>query len=84
MMTTQTLTTDIVIPAPISETARQLAGKLGISVGEFYTAALSAYVVAVQKRDVTDALNQVYETESSAVDPILVNLQAASLGGEKW
>jgi predicted RecB family endonuclease len=83
-MTTQTLNADIVIPAPISEAARQLAGKLGVSVGEFYTAALSAYVVAVQKRDVTEALNEVYETEPSTIDPVLANLQTASLGGEKW
>lgn len=83
-MTTRTLLADIVIPAPISEAARQLAEKLGISVAEFYTAALSAYVVAVQKQDVTEALNKIYETESSMMDPILASLQAASQGGEKW
>lgn len=83
-MTTQTLTTDVAIPAPISEAARQLAGKLGMSVGEFYTAALSTYVAAIQKRDVTEALNQIYGTEPSALDPVLVSLQTTSLGNEKW
>ncbi|MBM4456647.1 MAG: hypothetical protein FJ011_02590 [Chloroflexi bacterium] len=83
-MTAQTLTADIVIPAPLSEAARQLAGKLGMSVGDFYTAALSAYVAAVQERDVTAALNQVYETEPSAMDPALIDFQAATLGGKEW
>lgn len=83
-MTAQTLTTDIVIPTPISEAARQLAGKLGISVGDFYAAALTAYVTAIQKQDITEALNQVYETGPSAMDPVLANLQTASLGGERW
>jgi hypothetical protein len=84
MMTISTLATDITIPAPISEAARQLAGKLGISVGEFYAAALSAYVADIRKRDVTGALNQVYEIEPSTLDPVLMHLQTASLAGERW
>jgi hypothetical protein len=78
------MNTDIVIPDPISEAAEQLARKLGMSIGEFYTAALSAYMAAIQKRNVTEALNRVYGTEPSTIDPVLLNLQVASLGGEAW
>jgi len=73
---------DIVIPNPISDAAQQQAQKLGISLSEFYTSALAAYVAACQRNDVTEALNRVYETELSAIGPLLVKVQVASLTGE--
>jgi hypothetical protein len=57
---------------------------LGISLSELYTAALTAYVTTHQKEDVTELLNRVYETEASTIEPGLVNLQLASMGGESW
>jgi hypothetical protein len=76
--------TDITIPRPISEAADQLAQRLGISLSELYTAALTAYVTTHQRSEVTEILNRVYETETSTLEPMLVNLQVASLGGETW
>jgi hypothetical protein len=73
---------DIFIPSPIFEAAEQQAQKLGMSLSEFYTAALTAYVAACQRNDVTEALNRVYETELSAIDSLLVKVQVASLAGE--
>jgi hypothetical protein len=75
---------DISIPNPVYEAAEQLAQRLGMSLSELYTAALTAYVTAHQKGDVTEALNRVYETESSTIEPGLVNIQLASVGGETW
>jgi len=73
--------TDITIPRPISDAAEQLAQKLGISLSEFYTAALASYLTTHQKK-VTEMLNRVYETEASTLEPTLVQLQVASLDGE--
>ena len=74
---------DISIPSPISEAAEQLAQKLGMTLSEFYTAAIAAYIAVHQSSDVTEALNRVYETEPSTIDPVLVQVQLASVG-ETW
>lgn len=73
---------DISIPNPISEAAEQLAQELGMSLSELYTAALSAYVA--RYRDVTQSLDRVYSTETSTIDPALLEMQAVSLDGEAW
>lgn len=73
---------DIFIPSPIFEAAEQLAQGLGMSLSEFYTAALAAYVAACQRNDVTKALNRIYETKLSAIDALWVKVQVASLAGE--
>ena len=77
------MSTDFAIPRPISEAAEQLAQKLGISLSELYTVALTAYVTTHQKNEVTETLNRVYETESSTLEPGLVKLQVA-WGSEVW
>ena len=76
--------TDISIPSPILEAAEQVARSLGMSLSELYTAALTAYVIAHQRGEVTAALNRVYDTEPSTMEPGLVNIQLASVGGEAW
>lgn len=55
-----------------------------MSLSELYTVALSAYVNAHQMENVTEALNRVYERESSTLEPGLVALQVASIGDETW
>lgn len=74
--------TDISIPNPIFKSAQRLAEKLGISLSELYTAALSEYVT--MHENVTEALNQVYEVEDSEIEPELVQIQMASVEGENW
>lgn len=76
--------TDIKIPNPIFESAKQLAQKLDMSMSELYTAALAAYVATYQDEDVTGKLDAVYETEESSLEPELIALQIASVGGESW
>jgi uncharacterized protein (DUF433 family) len=72
------------LPDYVSQTAEQYARRLGVSPDEFYAAAVASYVRALQKDDVTQALNQVYIQESSAVDPVLMQMQIASLPNEDW
>lgn len=77
--------TEISVPNPIFEAARQLAQKLDMSLSELYTAALAAYVATYQQdEEVTKKLNEIYETEPSTLEPELVTLQVASIGDERW
>ena len=76
--------TDITIPNPIFEAAKQLAQKLDMSMSELYTAALAAYLANYQNEAVTEKLNEVYETEPSSLEPDLITLQVASIGSDSW
>jgi len=75
---------DISIPNPLFQSAQQLAENLGISLSDFYMAALSDYVISHEKGNVTEILNQVYETEPSEIEPELVTIQMISVGGDSW
>jgi hypothetical protein len=69
------------IPNPIFKSAQRLAEKLGISLSELYAAALFEYVTTHE--NVTDALNQVFEVESSEMEPEFVQIQMASAHSTK-
>ena len=75
---------DISIPNPVFRAAENLAKKMGVSLSELYTAALNAYVAEHLKENITDALDQVYATEESALEPELLKMQVVSLEGEQW
>jgi hypothetical protein len=74
----------ISVPDYISQTAEQYARRLGVSPDEFYAAAVASYVRELHKDNVTQALNQVYTQESSALDPVLMQTQVTSLPNEDW
>lgn len=76
--------TDISIPNPTYKAAERLAQRLGLPLSELYTAALTTYIAAHQRGEVTEALNRVYKMESSTIEPDLVHIQLASVGGETW
>lgn len=75
---------EVVIPRPVSEAAEQMARAMEISLSELYTAALSTYITAHRQNNITELLNQIYSTESSALEPDLIKLQFASVGHETW
>ena len=76
--------TTMTILNPIDEAAKQLAQRLDVSMCDLYTVALTAYVTAHKREEVTEALNRVYETKSSTIEPEMVHLQLASTGGASW
>jgi metal-responsive CopG/Arc/MetJ family transcriptional regulator len=76
--------TAISIPDPIFEQAEEAAKELQISRSELYTTALREFLNEKQTAQITERLNQVYEQESSTLDPTLVRLQASSLPLEEW
>ncbi|MBM3131672.1 MAG: ChpI protein [Chloroflexi bacterium] len=78
--------TAISIPDPIFQEAEQLSKRLGISRSQLYASAVSSYISELQKKGITEALDQVYgaEQEGSKLDPELLRLQLNSLPDEKW
>jgi hypothetical protein len=75
---------EISVPNPIFEEAQRLAKELGMSLSEFYVAALAAYVAAYEDGDVTKRLDLVYAKEDSALDEGLVAIEIASIGEQEW
>jgi len=79
----ETIKTDVAISIPIHNAANPLAEKLGLSLSELCTLALTSYMVKYQE-NITEMLDRVYENESSAMDPALMDLQIKSLDADAW
>ncbi len=75
--------TAISVPEPIYVAAERLAHQLGISRSELYATAVSDFIRTHQGDQITAQLNRVYATEDSALDPVLVQIQALSLPREE-
>ncbi len=76
--------TAISIPDPVFEAAEELAKKLGVSRSELYTKAVESFVRGLRDEHITEALNRVYATEPSELDPALARAQSAAVGREEW
>lgn len=76
--------TAISLPDSVFESAEALAAQLGISRSELYTRALQEYLHKFDRRQMLEQLNQVYSQESSALDPVLSQMQVLSLPHEDW
>jgi metal-responsive CopG/Arc/MetJ family transcriptional regulator len=76
--------TDISIPNPVFEAAENLAKEMGVSLSEFYTVAIHAYIIEHQKENITEILNQVYAKEESALEPQFIKMQVVSLEDKQW
>ncbi|MDM8524993.1 hypothetical protein QUF80_16605 [Desulfococcaceae bacterium HSG8] len=79
----ENMKTDVSVSLPIFKAADHLAKKLGVSMAELYTLALTSYMAKYQE-NITETLDRVYEHESSAIEPVLANAQTVSLGEESW
>jgi hypothetical protein len=76
--------TAISIPNEIFEAAEKMARRLGLSRSQLYTNAVSEFLHRHFSDEVTEKLNQIYETESSELHPITRALQYASLDRDDW
>jgi hypothetical protein len=81
---TYAMKTAISLPDPLFEAAEHFAHAQGWSRSELYVRALQAYLQAHRYHGITDALNHIYATESSALDPALLAAQANSLPIDEW
>jgi len=76
--------TAISIPDPLFQAAETLAHRLNKSRSELYSDAIRKYMQSHKNRDVTKALNAIYEHESSRLDEGLRDMQSRSISTDKW
>jgi metal-responsive CopG/Arc/MetJ family transcriptional regulator len=76
--------TAISIPDRVFEAAEQLAHQLGLSRSELYAKAVAAYLEQHRRDHITERLNRVYSQEPSGLDPLITQMQSASLTQENW
>ena len=81
---TQGMKTAISIPDPIFQEADQTARRLGLSRSELFARAMTTYLEKHRGLGVTEALDRIYGEEDSSLDPVLAQMQSASLPREKW
>ena len=78
--------TAISLPDPLFEAAERLAKRMGISRSELFQRAVQAFLQEHKDEGVTEALDQVYGRPSGEgrLDPLLEQLQLASLSKDEW
>lgn len=76
--------TAISIPDNVFESAEKLADRLGKSRSQLYTQALSGYLAKHQNDNLTQKLNEVYESENSMLDSGLNRLQGGAIAKDEW
>jgi len=77
--------TAVSIPTPVFNKAERLAKRLGTSRSALYSKALEAYVDSHDRKGITEALNAVYATQDSRLDPVLARIQAFTYAGtDEW
>jgi metal-responsive CopG/Arc/MetJ family transcriptional regulator len=74
--------TAISMPDPLFKASDELATRLGISLSELFQRAMERLLREYDDQLVTDALNRVYSSESSDIDPMLTRMQSVSLRRE--
>lgn len=73
----------ISLPDPLFEAAESVRKRLGVSRSRFYATAVEAHLRTYQAGEIREALDEVYGSEESALDPTLERLQAEALR-EEW
>ncbi|MGA3326311.1 MAG: hypothetical protein ABSF45_17710 [Terriglobia bacterium] len=76
--------TAISIPDRIFRAAERAAKRQKVSRSRFYAQAVEAYLKAQSGKRITEALNAVYATENSSLDPMMARIQSLSIGREEW
>ena len=76
----------ISIPDKMFEAAERTAQRLGISRNHLFQRAVARFIEEQRKLGVTEALDEVYGDPASAnrLDPLLSQMQLASLPREDW
>ena len=76
--------TAISIPDPLFNAAERAAKRQKVSRSRFYATALQEYLERRRSKAITKALNKIYSTEPSELDPVLARLQSEAIGREDW
>lgn len=76
--------TAVSVPDDLFKAAESLAGRLGLSRSGLYAAALEDFIGRHQARRVSERLDAVYSTESSALDKAVARAQQKVLKQADW
>jgi metal-responsive CopG/Arc/MetJ family transcriptional regulator len=76
--------TAISIPDRVFREAERAAKRQKVSRSRFYSQAVEAYLKAQANKGITEALNAVYATEDSSLNPVVARMQSLSVGHEEW
>ena len=76
--------TAISLPDDLFASADALAERLGVSRSNLFATALAEFLAKHQSRRVTERLDAVYATESSALDPVIRKAQRKTILRDKW
>ena len=76
--------TAISLPDDLFASADALAERLGVSRSNLFATALAEFLAKHQSRRVTERLDAVYATESSALDPVVRRAQRKTILRDKW
>lgn len=76
--------TVISIPDSLYQAAESEAARRKVSRSRLYSMAVAFYLKSLRARNVKKALDAVYATEDSTLDPALVRSQNEALDTEGW
>lgn len=76
--------TAVSIPDVVFAAAERLAQRRGCSRSSLYTIALESLLASADRTEVTARLNEVYQEQSSELDPVLRAAQQKALADERW
>ena len=76
--------TAISLPDDLFASADALAERLGVSRSNLFATALAEFLAKHQSRRVTERLDAVYATESSALDPVIRKAQRKTILRDTW
>jgi len=72
------------IPDRLFNAAERAAKRQKVSRSRFYARAVEAYLKTQQAKGVKEALDAIYATEDSSLDPVIARMQSLSIGREEW
>ncbi len=72
------------MPDDVFRTAERFARERKLSRSALFTRAVEEFLVHHRQEGVTERLDRVYANEDSSLDPVLGQLQFASLPKEQW
>jgi metal-responsive CopG/Arc/MetJ family transcriptional regulator len=76
--------TAISLPDDLFKAAERHAKRIGVPRSKLYAVALAEYLEKQRFSGVKEALDAIYSSHSSDVDPILSAMQNASIEEEDW
>jgi predicted transcriptional regulator len=76
--------TAVSIPDALFRAAEREAKRQKVSRSRLYARAVEAYLKRQEVKGVKDALDAIYATEDSSLDPVVARMQSLSVGPEEW